>query len=100
MALLDPLRLKFTTLIALPRDHLQECHEVLKDLVKETPEESPDAPDLAQAEQMIYNISMADQLRSFQYSMGRGPNSNLEWHDLVTQEKRNAMTDQEIKRQA
>jgi hypothetical protein len=87
-----------TILITRPKDHLQQCSESLRELLKETPEQSPDAALLMQAERAICDIS-TNQLCSLQYSMGRGPDYELEWRDLVSQEKRDSMTDHETKRQ-
>lgn len=83
-----------------PSEQLQKYPVVLEAIYNETVDGNPDADFLLEAMQAIKQLQSVAQLRTFQAAMGKGPTANIDYSSLVSEDVRNSMTKQELKRQA
>jgi hypothetical protein len=83
-----------------PSDHLQKYPVLLEAIFHETAEGNPDTDYLVEAIEAIKNLQTVAQLRTFQSSLGKGSPGKWEWHDLVADDVRAALSKDECKRQA
>ena len=83
-----------------PSQHLQKYPAVFEAIRTETAEGNPDIDFLKEAIEAMRNLQSAAQPKTFQTAMGRGPASELGWHDFVPEDVRNGIPEQVWKRQA
>jgi hypothetical protein len=83
-----------------PSEHLQKYPVLLEAIQTETVDGNPDKEFLTEAMNAIKSLQTGAQLLTFQSSMGKGPGSKLEWHDLVSKEVRLSIPKDEAKRQS
>ncbi|EJD07469.1 Dbl domain-containing protein [Fomitiporia mediterranea MF3/22] len=93
-------RLDLKHFLQRPSEQLQKYPVVLEAIYNETAEGNPDADFLLEAIQAIKQLQLVAQLRTFQAAMGKGPTANIDYATLVPEEAKNAMSKQEMKRQA
>ena len=67
---------------------------------RETDVSDPDGDYLREAINVIRDLQDVAQLQTFQSAMGKGSTSKWEWHNLVSQDKKQGFTKEEIKRQS
>jgi hypothetical protein len=67
---------------------------------RETDLSNPDGDYLREAINVIRDLQDVAQLQTFQSAMGKGSTSKWEWHNLVSQEKKQSFTKEEISRQS
>ena len=61
---------------------------------------NPDGDYLREAIDVIRDLQNVAQLQTFQSAMGKGSTSKWEWHNLVSQDKKQGFTKEEINRQS
>lgn len=93
-------RLDLKHFLQRPSEQLQKYPVVLEAIFNETKEGDPDADFLAEAVQAIKQLHSVAQLRTFQAAMGKGPTATIDYAQLVSEEAKDSMTKQELKRQA
>lgn len=67
---------------------------------RETDVSDPDGDYLREAINVIRDLQDVAQLQTFQSAMGKGSTSKWEWHNLVSQDKKQGFTREEISRQS
>lgn len=67
---------------------------------RETDVSDPDGDYLREAINVIRDLQDVAQLQTFQSAMGKGSTSKWEWHNLVSQVKKQGFTKEEISRQS
>jgi RHO1 GDP-GTP exchange protein 1/2 len=67
---------------------------------RETDMSDPDGDYLREAINVIRDLQDVAQLQTFQSAMGKGSTSKWEWHNLVSQNKKQGFTKEEISRQS
>ena len=67
---------------------------------RETDESNPDGDYLREAINVIRDLQDVAQLQTFQSAMTKGSTSKWEWHNLVSQDKKEGFTKEEMKRQS
>ena len=67
---------------------------------RETDVSDPDGDYLREAINVIRDLQNVAQLQTFQSAMGKGSTSKWEWHNLVSQVKKQGFTKEEISRQS
>lgn len=88
------------TLLGLPSEHLHKYLLLFEAILTETAEGNPDVDFLGEAVEAMKNLQNSGQLQAFQIAMGEGPMRDIEWKDLVPEDVRNKITEQEALRQA
>jgi len=83
-----------------PSDHLQKYPVVVEAIRTGTAEGNPDVDFLKEAIEAMRNLQKVAQLKVFQKAMGKGPTSELEWHNIVPEDVRSLIPGQVAKRQA
>lgn len=78
-----------------PSEHLHEFLAFIEAIRMVTLEENPDVNSLEVAAEVIRGL----QLMTFQAGMGKGPTERFEWHNLVSEDVRDGIEQQEAKRQ-
>lgn len=71
-------------LLKRPAMHLQNYPQIIEEILRVTPPESPDGDYLREALESIQSISYLSRLKLFQASKGRGPHGQLTWKDIVS----------------
>jgi hypothetical protein len=67
---------------------------------RETDLSNPDGDYLREAINVIRDLQDVAQLQTFQSAMGKGSTGKWEWHNLVSQDKKQVFTKEEINRQS
>ena len=67
---------------------------------RETDKSNPDGDYLREAINVIRDLQDVAQLQTFQSAMGKGSTSKWEWHNLVSKDKKQGFTKEEISRQS
>ncbi|KAH8116354.1 Dbl domain-containing protein [Phellopilus nigrolimitatus] len=93
-------RLDLKHFLQRPSEQLQKYPVVLEAIYNETVDGNPDGDFLLEAIQAIKQLQSVAQLRTFQTAMGKGPTGNIDYTALVSEEVKNSMSKQELKRQA
>lgn len=93
-------RLDLKHFLQRPSEQLQKYPVVLDAILGATVEGNPDGDFLLEAIQAIKQLQSVAQLRTFQAAMCKGPTANMEYHHLITDEDKESMPRQELKRQS
>jgi hypothetical protein len=79
---------------------LQKYPVLLDAVERETERSNPDGDYLREAIVVIQDLQNVAQLQTFQSAMSKGSTGKWEWHNLVSQDKMQAFTKEEINRQS
>jgi RHO1 GDP-GTP exchange protein 1/2 len=82
-----------------PSEHLHKYPIVFEAIRAETAEGDPDTDFLKAAVEAMKNLQSVAQLRIFQKGIGKGSTGWVRWHNLVPEDVRNGIGEQESKRQ-
>ncbi|KAH9479303.1 Rho1 guanine nucleotide exchange factor 1 [Psilocybe cubensis] len=93
-------RLDLKHYLSRPAEHLQKYPVLLDAVYRETDESNPDGEFLLEAINAIQNLQNVAQLRTFQSAMGKGSTGKWEWHNLVSEETKSSLTNEECRRQS
>jgi hypothetical protein len=83
-----------------PAEHLQKYPVLLDAAERETEMSNPDGDYLREARDVILDLQNVAQLQTFQSAMSKGSTSKWEWHNLVSLDKKQGFTKEEINRQS
>ncbi|KAI0035294.1 Dbl-like domain-containing protein [Vararia minispora EC-137] len=92
-------RIDLKTFLNRPVEHLQKYEITLEAIAKETDGGNPDAAYLLEAAASFKNLQTVCTLQAWQHAMCKGPMSKFEWHNLISDDVREAIAKKEQKRQ-